>query len=143
MHFLVLFLLPKGLLRALAWRTIERKGITGTLVTGDKDARPSSPNQARMIFVRLSWKKVVIVKVETGDDSLVTPFYVGYRTAWGQVFACDQPIVGKGFCAKLGNEDVTFFALSASGTELPVTTLAILTKEEAAKHYSKIDYPRI
>ena len=143
MHFLVLFLLPKGLLRALAWRTIERKGITGTLVTGDKDARPSSPNQARMVFIRRSWKKVVVVKVETGDDPPTTPFYVGYRTAWGHTFLCDQPIVGKGFCAKLGREDVTFFALSASGTELPITVLTILTKKEAAKHYSNTDYPRI
>lgn len=143
MHFLVLFLLPKSLLRALAWRTIERKGITGTLVTGDPDARPTSANVLLMVPIRLSWKKVVVVKVETGDELPIIPFYVGYRTAWGQVFACDQPIVGKGFCAKLGHEDVTFFALSASGTEFPVTTLTILTKKEAAKHYSDADYPRI
>lgn len=137
MKFLI-SLLPAFYQRALAWRASQRKDIKGVLVRGDADAAPSTTNQLVMVFRRLGWKKVVVATVESGGD----PFYVGYRTNTGQIFLCEHPLVGSGFRAKLGKEDVTFFALNPNGDEIPIINVIILTKEHAAQ-FADEEFPRV
>lgn len=66
--------------RSLRWHKIDRKGVTGKLVRGDKTAPASTDNPLKMFLVRLAWKKVVLATVEANGET----FYVGFRNYAGE-----------------------------------------------------------
>lgn len=138
MKKLLISLLPGYAQRALSWRTSDHKNIRGTLVKGDLNTRPSSGSRLPMTVIRLTWKMVAVITVESGGK----PFYVGYQDPVGQAHLCDCPLMGAGFRAKVGREDVLFFVIDADGVELPIRNVVVLPQKEAAQFKDK-DFPRI
>jgi len=113
------------------WKTFSAFSAKGVHIPGDKSV-PETKWWNHLWLLWSGWKTVAVLR-STADPAI--GWKIGFRDFRGNQQIRDEFIHDECVRVKLGREDCTFFALSASGEEIPLEHIGtqLKTKQSSAR----------
>lgn len=108
------------------WRAYTGS-MVGIQIEGDESASPTTSWNHWLLNV-WDWKAVAVFQVPV--ELAKRGYHVGFKPAGGPPMVDRNPYHDQVFRVKRGREDCIFFAVDSSGTEVPITLVALTNKDD-------------